>query len=395
MSSFPLATLAAQIGPSGITGPSFADIQSSLIASFEAIYGSDVLLTPDTQDGQWIAVLASAFHDMNQLFIAIYNGYIPSFAIGAALSSLVKINGIQRQVATNSTAVLSIGGVSGTVIAAGVAIDSQQQMWNLPPMVTIPLAGTVDVLATAQNLGNLLAAPGTIAGIVNPQFGWQTVTNAASAIPGVAIESDASLRRRQTISTSLPAQTPLGAIAAAIANIPGVSRSIVYENSTGSPDVNGVPGHSIAVVTQGGNSTTIATAIETKKSPGTGTFGTTTIVVNDPAGLPISINFFVLTLTQVYVALTIRPLAGYVSSTGLAAAAAILAFINALAIGSPVYYNQILAVGGLIDTPVGNTFTIIGMTLGFAPSPIGTANLAIAYNSAAATAAANITQVLG
>ena len=62
-------------------------------------YGSDAVLTPDSQDGQLLAVFAQAIYDNGQALIAIYNSFSPATAQGAGLSSLVKINGLARDVA--------------------------------------------------------------------------------------------------------------------------------------------------------------------------------------------------------------------------------------------------------------------------------------------------------
>jgi uncharacterized phage protein gp47/JayE len=390
MPTFPLATLAAQVTATGITAPAYTDILNSLIASFQAIYGSDILLTPDTQDYQMLAIFAAAINDSNQTAIAVYNGFSPVFAQGANLSSLVKINGLQRQIATNSTALVNVVGTAGTVITGGIVQDTNGNLWNLPPIVTIPGGGLISVTVTAQVLGAIAASASTITIIYTPQLGWQSVTNPAAATLGAPIETDAQLRIRQAVSTSLPAQTPLSAIAAAVANIIGVTRSLVYENNTSSTDSNGVPGHTISTIVQGGNSTTIAQTIEAKKSPGTGTFGTTTIVVNDPSGLPVSISFYILVLVPIYVNVTIKALANYVASSGVALQNAIAAFINNLPIGGKVYYNQILSVAQQINLAIGSTYDVTVLQTGTAPSPTGTVDIVIPFNQAASCIVANV-----
>jgi uncharacterized phage protein gp47/JayE len=387
--AYPLATLSARISPSGITAPSYNDILQSLIATFQSIFGSDIVLTPDTQDYQWLAALAMAINDQNQTMIAIYNGFLPTYAQGAGLSALVKINGIRRIPATNSTATVTVTGTVGTIINNGVAQDANGNLWNLPPQVIIPGTGTINVGASAQVPGAIAAGANTINQIYTVVLGWQTVTNAAPATPGTNAETDAALRQRQALSTAGPALTPLQAIFTAVGNVIGVSRLTIYENSTASTDSNGLPSHSISVVVQGGTTTAIATAIESKKSPGTGTYGSTSITVNDPAGVPITINFYQLATTSIYVSLTIKGLTGYVSSTGTALIAALVAFINGLAIGQKVYYNWLLGIAETLG-PLSETFVITAFTIGTAPSPVGTSDIAIAFNAAAITVTANI-----
>jgi uncharacterized phage protein gp47/JayE len=392
MSSFPLPTLSVEITDSGITAPSYDDILNSITTQMKQIFGSDLYLGPDSQEGQMIAIFALAQHDTNQSIIRCYNDRSPSFAQGAGLSSVVKINGLARKVSSKSTAILTIVGVSGTPIVSGIAQDSNGNQWALPLVVTIPSSGGIDVTAIAVADGAIPAAAGTINRIATPTLGWQSVTNAVDATVGNAIETDAELRQRQTQSTSLPAQTPLQSILAAVANIEGIKRSAIYENSTSIVDANGLPDHSIAVVVDGGDPTTVAQTIESKKAPGTGTFGSTNIGVQDPAGLPVTINFFNLVDVAIYVNITIRPMIGYVDSIADAVAQAIADFINAIPIGDSVYYNWVLAAASL-NSDI--RFRVTSLTIGVAPNPVGVADVFIAFNQAAVTSIDNIVVSVG
>jgi uncharacterized phage protein gp47/JayE len=328
-----LTTLACTIDSTGISAPAFEDILFTLQSNFQSIYGSDIYIEPDSQDGQWLSVLAQMVNDGNQADVTTYNGYSPSFAQGAALSSQVKINGLRRDVASNSSAVVEIIGQAGTQITNGVVADQNKNLWNLPSLVQIPVSGSILVTAVAQEQGTIIALAGTINQINTPTRGWQSVSNPGDATPGDPVETDAQLRQRQSVSTSLPAQTPLEAIIANVANTPGIGRNKIYENQGSATDANGLPGHSIAVVAEGGDITAIAQTIEAKKSPGTDTYGTTSVTVNDPAGVPITISFFELTEIGVLVQAKIVPLTGYVSTTATLIVNALVAYLTTFDIG--------------------------------------------------------------
>jgi uncharacterized phage protein gp47/JayE len=390
MATLPLPTLAAQIGATGISAPAFENVLNSEIATYQSIYGSDAVLTPDTQDGQLLSIRATAINDLNQLAIAVYNSFSPDFAQGAGLDARVQINGLQRISPTNSTVLLDISGVVGTAIQNGVAIDKAGNLWNLPAEVTIPISGQIEVTATAQEAGAIAAPAGSVSEPFTIITGWQSCSNPSAATPGIAVETDASLRRRQSVSTSLPAQSPLQSIAAAIANLAGIGRILPYENQFSPTDANGVPGHSIAMVVEGGDATQIAQTIEQKKAPGTGTFGSTTIAISDPAGVPIAISFFSLTEVPIFVAITIQPLTGYVSTTGTAIINAIVAFLNGLPIGQEVFLNWLLAVAGLNGSALGLTFAITSLQIGINPALLTAANVPIAFNAAASCTASNV-----
>jgi uncharacterized phage protein gp47/JayE len=390
MPTYPLSTLAPTITPNGISAPSYNDILQSLVASYQIIFGSQIYISADSQDGQWIAILAQAQHESNQAAIAVFQSFAPSYSQGVGLSSLVKINGLLRQLSSKSTSQGDAVGVAGTIITNGVVEDVNGNLWSLPATVTIPIGGSISVTVTAQESGNIVAPSGSINKIASPQYGWQTFTSTINAAPGAPVESDATLRQRQGMSTALPALGIKEAIFAAVGNVSGVSRFTVYENDTGSTNGDGVPAHSLSVVTLGGVSTDIAATIAGRKPPGIQTYGTTSVTVYDSLGLPVAINYFQLSLIPIFFAITIKALPGYVSTTGNTIIAALVAFINSLAIGEDVYVTQCSAIASLIDLGIGQTFYITTFDLGLTASPSGTSNLTITFNEAASCQTNNV-----
>lgn len=390
-----LATLAAQITDAGIQAPAVEDMLATQIAKYQGIFGVDTSMEPDDQDLQLESVRMAAINDCNQLAVALWNAFSLAYAQGVGLSALVQLQGLQRETSTNSTVLCQVVGQNGTIIQGGVVRDANGNLWDLPDVVTIDETGTATVTATAQQPGAITAQ----AGSVTPYTiiaGWQTAAFLSSAVPGSPVETDAALRRRAQASTSLPAIGPLDSIMAAVANSGGVGRYQGYENNTSQTDGNGIPKNSIAVVVEGGDVTTIANIIQQKKAPGTGTYGTTSVLVYDAKGLPTIIKFFELTEQAIYVAVQIQPLNGWVTATTTLIVNAIMAAINALAIGQDVYQTWLIAAASLPGTPQASTFAIASLTLGTAPDSLSTANIPIPFNAAAQTTAANVTpQVLG
>lgn len=385
MTTYPLPTLAAQVTSTGISAPVYADILESLKASYRAIFGSDTYLEPDSQDGQLLAIFASAINDCNQATIAAYNSFSPTTAQGAGLSSVVKINGLARLVPSNSTALVTIVGAAGTLIANGVIGDNQSlgTTWNLPSLVTIPLSGETTVTATCTDDGAVIAAANTLTQILAPTRGWQSVNNPDAAALGDPVESDATLRQRQAVSTSLPAESVLAGIIAAVANLAGVGRYAAYENDTGVPDDNGLPGHSIAIVVEGGDATEIATAIAIKKTPGTQAYGTTEIVVIDPVGVPNTIGFFELTNVALDIEVQITALTGYVSTTEDLIIAAMLEQVNALGIGEDSYTNRLQVAAQLNGNVLNKTYNVTAILQARDGGGLSAADIVIAFDEAA------------
>jgi uncharacterized phage protein gp47/JayE len=407
---YPIATLSVTIDSNGITAPVFEDILLSLQASYTQIYGSDVDLDPDTQDGAWIAVQAQAIYDNNQALIAGYFSYSPTTAQGIGLSSVIKINGLLRLAPSNSTVEVLLIGQAGTVINNGIVSDVFGNAWNLPASVVIPLAGDITVTATAAVAGATLAAPNTVTTIQTLVPGWQSVTNPQSASPGNPLETDATLRKRQSVSTGLPAITPRDSLAGAVANVPGVGRSKVYDNDTDIYDIDGVPPHSVAVVTEGGNAATIAQTIMNSKNTGCGTYGNIQVAVTDQEGVPQIVNFFALQLVSVYVTIQLQPLTGFLDTTNSLIAGAVAAFINGLDIGENVFVPWLYAPANLAgDEATGtsgltqaaldqlsSTYVVRQILIGTTANPTDADDVIIPFNAAAtADPAATVAVTLG
>ncbi|MBB3006050.1 baseplate J/gp47 family protein [Cupriavidus alkaliphilus] len=387
-----ITTTAPTIDANGITAPTYADVLEYLKAKYRSIYGQDTYLEADSKDGQLLAVFASSINDANAVAVAIYRSFSPATAQNDALSSNVKINGIARHASSYSTVDLLLVGQAGTTITNGIAKDSNGVKWALPASVTIPPAGEIAVTATCQTIGAVSAAAGSITQIGTPTLGWQTVTNPAAAAEGAPVESDAALRQRQTVSTALPSLTVLDGIVGAVASLPGVTRWAPYENDTDATDANGIPKHSISLVVEGGDATAIANAIAAKKTPGSGTYGTTSVVVLDVYGRPITIRFFRPSNAAITATVNVKALAGYSTQTGDAIKQAIVDYVNGVAIGggqsgSVEWADAITAansVGG------GTAFKLTGLTLS-GPAGAGAPDVALAFNQAASCTPASIT----
>ena len=386
------SSTAPTIDATGISAPSYASILAYLQAQYQAIFGADVYLAADSQDGQFLAIVAAAINDANQTAVAVYNSFSPATAQGAGLSSVVKVNGIARLGATNSTVDLTLTGTAGTTITNGYAADSNGNTWALPSPVTIPSGGSITVTATCSTAGAIAAAAGTVTKIQTPTFGWQSVTNAAAAAVGQAAETDAALRLRQQTSVALPSLSLMAGIVGTVEAISGVQEVVAYENMGGATDSNGLPGHSISLVVSGGDSTSIAKNIAAKKTPGCGTYGTTSIVVTDPVtGVPETINFYRPTPEPIAVAISLHALSGYTTAIAAEIQAAVAAYINALAIGQPVMISRLYVPAQLAGAADSLTFEIVSIAAAIKPGTPGTTDIAIAFNQTATCQASDVT----
>ena len=383
------------VDQSGLHNPDYPTVMSYLQGEYRAIYGADTYLEADSQDGQWVAILALAMFDSMQVAAAVYNSFSPLTAQKDALSRNVKISGIRRRVATYSQVDLRVVGQVGTVITNGQAEDTLGQKWNLPASVTIPVGGEITVSATSATIGRISAVAGSINKIATPTLGWQSLENLLPAKEGEPVESDAELRRRQTFSTALPSLSVLDGTIGAVASISGVTRFRGCENDSNVTDANGIPAHSISIVAEGGDAQAIGEAIANKKTPGTGTYGTTSVTTFDQYGLPNDISFFRPTPATIGVEVTITALTGYTTSFADLIKAAVAQSIQSLEIGDDVLITKLYVPANLPGTAAGATFDISLLRIKKNAGAFGTSNLTLAFNEAAVCdPATNVTVIV-
>lgn len=386
--------VAATVSATGISAPNYAAVFSYLVSQFQSIYGADSYLGNDSADGQWIGVISQAITDCNAAAVAVYNSFSPTTGQGNGLSSNVKINGLTRIPGSFSTATLTVVGVANTIITNGQAQDTNGNLWALTSPVTIPNSGTINVAATCTTIGAVAASANAINSIATPILGWQTVNNASAAATGNAVETDAQLRVRQAASVALPSQNVFQGIAAAIAQVTGVTRVTPYENNTGSTNSNGIPDTKLAFVVEGGVALSIAQAIASKIPPGIGTYtsgaGASSFTITDSSGYTKVVGFMASgngapsgTFATIGVNISIHTLNGYASSTATLIQAALQSLINNIPIGGVVNVAQLIQTALLQGTQQAVTFLVKSLQINSNGGGFQSTDITLTWNIAA------------
>jgi uncharacterized phage protein gp47/JayE len=373
------ATPVAYIDETGCHVPAFADVKAYFEGVFRGQYGADLNLDNATQDGQFIGVLAEALADVNAGILATWNSFDPANAVGVGLSRIVKQNGIARATPSFSTADVTLVGQAGTVIEAQSLIDDDSgNAWAVPRAV-IPDSGQIVVTAVCTKAGAITAPPNTIRGIRAPSRGWQQAFNVEAATPGSPIERDAPLRRRQELSTAIPARGLTEATAGAILAISNVTRVMAYENDEDVVNPLGMPPHSVAFVVTGGDAAAIAEVIRRKKGGGATTYGTTTVTTYDAAGIPKPISFFRPVEVPVAFYLTLETAQGFTIDVQSAIATALATWVNTRGQGADLVRTRAIVPATFGGAFPSNTFKITDLQMsrdGQGPSPT---DVAIAF----------------
>lgn len=288
----------------GLQVASQAELVAHYTAAYQVVYGVDIDLTPGSPDGQMMMIFIQSVLDVEQLLMQVYSGMDPNNAVGVTLDQRVAINGIQRQAGTftvtNITLVVSqsvnLFGLDQVAQPVYTVADNAGNQWQLQFTQEGLAAGTQILSFQASTPGALTTIPNTITNQVTIVLGIDSVNNPTLYTTlGINEESDAALKIRRQISVSLPSQGYLAGLLAALENIPGVSFAFVEENTTGSTNADGVPGHSIWVIVSGsGTAASIANAIYIKRNAGCGMYassfaGAQSFVITQADGSPFTV----------------------------------------------------------------------------------------------------------
>ena len=269
----------AQITNEGITTRDLAGYRTLLEERYRDAFGADVALDAETPFGQIIGIEALALAEYDEQFAAMVNGVAVGSAQGRQQDDLGSLLNIARGGATHSTVTITIAGEAGTAIPSGSrARTNAGDEWETTGDATIPNTGSTTVAAQAVEEGEVEAAAGTITTIVTLIAGWETVTNAAAAVPGVARTRDSLYRTQYRARTGRLAAAPLDALRAGLSEA-GVTRQRIEENYTSAAVTRQtltIAAHSVMCIVEGGTDAAIAAAILERKGLGTGMSGATT-----------------------------------------------------------------------------------------------------------------------
>ena len=353
-----LTTIAPVVTDAGVIAPTYYEAVEFLKAEYRAIYGPDVYLENDSQDGQWIGVLARVIADCGAACVNAVSTFSPKTATKEALSRNVAINGIKRATPTYSTVDLTISGTSGTVITNGYSPDKNGNKWMFPASVIIPSSGTIVVTATAEKAGAILAVAGSINQIGKPTRGWASVINLTSSTLGSAVELDVKLRQRQALSVANSAVSLEEAARGEILGLEGVTRCRTFSNPKKVTDTNGVPANSFCAVVYGGDSLEIAKVIKAKKSMGCNLYGNTDITLLNAYNEPEAISFYRATVVGISYVLNIVTNESYSADTADSIKELLAEYTNDLGIGDKITQNKLVGVSNLYGAIQSQTYEV-------------------------------------
>lgn len=287
------------------------------------IYGADINVDANSPDGQMVNIIAQAKTDVLELSQQIYNSFDPDKAVGTSLDARCAINGVIRNAGTKTIQnvvvttdrALTLPGLDTSVTPFTVADTSGNQYQLVSTYAFVGAASTALVFQAAL-IGAVSSLPNTIISIVTVTLGVTAVNNPATYTTlGLNEETDYALRIRRQKSVALPSQGYLEGLIGALLDTTDVTEAVVYENDTNTTDANGIPGHSIWCVVEGGTNSAVANAIYVKRNAGCGMKGSVTVPVLQADGSFFSIKFDRPTSENLYISFDIVAVTGSVDAS--------------------------------------------------------------------------------
>ena len=330
----------AEATSTGIATLDLAGWQARLAEVWSAGLGGEVASAPETPQGQIIGIDSVTWTAVDELLAYVANGLSVDAAVGFQLDALGTFRGIARRLAIRSTVTATMSGVAGTVVDAGSRVqDTAGNAWILAEAATIATGGSVDGTFRADDFGPVEVPAGTLTRIVTPVPGWESITNAAAGSPGRAREGDASYRARLHALAARGTQSTVEAMAVAIHDVEGVTRSRVIENATNAQVVTEgltIAAGAVMAIAEGGTDAAIGEAIRVTKGLGTPTAGATSVTVAGTA-----YNFQRTSTKGLTVTLGIAAVTGFPSDGITRIEDALITWVDALDIGAVLDLGRI------------------------------------------------------
>lgn len=282
-----------KIDDKGVTVPKLDDIVTEKSDGYKGIYGQDINIAPDSQDGQRIGLESQSIKDAYDALAYAIQMHDPQYAQGKWADVIAKLTGIKREQG-KYTLLPDVKITTDRIVdlKSGYTVkDKNGNNWILTDNTQLG-AGDNLVNFRSEFYG---AASITADAFLEPKeivLGVKFIETTKAPIEGRLGESTASLMLRRDRKLAINNTHDREGIEASLINIDGVLDALVLENNTNVTDSNGVPAHSINAIVLGGSSEDIANIILKKiKGGGCGTFGSESFTVLNYRGNDRVINF--------------------------------------------------------------------------------------------------------
>lgn len=249
--------MAAELTDSGILAQTAAEIFEEMGEAVRLTAEDPALdISTDSPFGRLYWPIAERLAAQQVLTSETLYAFDPQSASGVTLEVVNSLRGTERLAATASTVSLRCVGTATTGISGRlIKYEPDGSTWLIPDNTLIGATGSVDVVATATELGATDALQAGPWSPVSVLAGFDSVQALADPESGRANETEPANRARLEASRSSVVGTGPGNYQA-IYQVPGIVASTVtiLRNRTDATDAyTGNPPHSLELVCEGGN----------------------------------------------------------------------------------------------------------------------------------------------
>lgn len=287
MTTLNTAVPGVTITETGLLVPDIADVLSGRQTDIDSAMGggeSTPLSSPQGQIAQSDTEIIATNYDG---LLCLFNQMNPDYATGRFQDGIGSLYFMERIAAQGTVVTTTCTGAVGTVIPAGsTAQDSAGYIYQSINAATIGSTGQVDIQFQNQTTGPIPCGVAELNQIYATISGWDAITNDASGVVGVDVESRVAFESRRKQSVARNARNTDASMLAALLSTDGVLDAYVWSNRADTTVNTGatsfpVTAHSIFVSAYGGGDSDVAEAIFSTKNPGANLNGNKTYVVED------------------------------------------------------------------------------------------------------------------
>ena len=200
-----------KVDATGAAGASLAQNVDGLNERQRSAFGADLAATPASPQAQWGGVVGLGLTEVGEAGAraAVYGSSV-DHAVGVHLDAIGSVADVRRLQATRSRVVATLTGVGGVTVPAGSrAKTTDGDEWETTEAAVLLTTG-IDVVMQAVDTGPVMAAAGTLTRIVTGIEGWESVTNAADAVPGRVRQDDDAYKRLYRMRAAHSSVAPPG-----------------------------------------------------------------------------------------------------------------------------------------------------------------------------------------
>lgn len=272
-------------GATGFIVPAESAILTGVTEDINDAFGGNVNPALETPQGQLASSETAIIGNVNDTFLYYTTQTDPAYATGRMQDAIGRIYFIERNPAQPTVAQCVCTGLSGVVIPEGaLAIADDGNYYTCTAAGTIPISGSITLPFACTTVGPISCQANTLNQIYRAIPGWDTINNPADGVLGNDVESRSEFEARRALSVAQNSLGSLPSVRGAVLTVADVVDAYVIDNDDNSPQtINGVTlgPNSLYVAVVGGDATAIAQAIWSRKAPGCGYNGNTTITIQD------------------------------------------------------------------------------------------------------------------